>query len=238
MHRRRLVGATIGMLFAGRRRRSAVSAAVGAGDLAQSDAARFFCRSAVGLRAPARAGAARGPFDRSPLVIATGLPFAVLARLGWAARGGISGKRAADLKPRRLRAGRVMSTDWRCTRSARRSLPRSCIYTAVIVLLPRASRQAAVADRRALAQSRPARCRAASGGVRLALLFVLDYRLARQLTRSAALAHGWIEIPILLLAWAGSPPLSRRGRIEESRAGRGGVGDQRGWEGAASRAAR
>jgi hypothetical protein len=43
----------------------------------------------------------------------------------------------------------------------------------------------------------------AAAGLALALLFVLDYRLARQIYALAALVHSWIEIPILLLAWGG-----------------------------------
>jgi hypothetical protein len=134
-----------------------------------------------------------------PLLIATGLPYAALARmgLGWPeARFLASGPLAFNLGV--YVPASLSSTDWAVHAFSAAVFAQIMHYAAVILLLPR------------LAGDTPGRwpARRVAAGIAiaaavLALLFAADYRLARQLYGLAALVHSWIEIPILLIALGG-----------------------------------
>jgi hypothetical protein len=139
-----------------------------------------------------------------PLLIATGLPFAGLVRLGLASpetRWLASGPLALNLGV--YVPGSLVSTGWALHAFSAAVFAQIMHYTAVIVLLPR------------LLDGGPSRTRLpwprkgwlvpmiAAAAIGFALVFVFDYQRARQLYALAALAHGWVEIPLLLLAWGG-----------------------------------
>jgi len=139
-----------------------------------------------------------------PLLIATGLPCAILARLGLTmpeARFLASGPLVLNLGV--FVPASLTWTDWALHAFSAAVFAQIMHYAAVIVLLPRLSRETPsrgmlpVSGRRWV---KPAIAAAAAG---FALVFVGDYRLARQLYALAALVHSWIEIPVLLLALGG-----------------------------------
>jgi hypothetical protein len=139
-----------------------------------------------------------------PLLIATGLPFAWLARLGLAlpeagflASGPLALNVGVYVPP-----GLVWS-DWALHAFSAAVFAQITHYTAVIALLPRLLDRAPSATAAAWlpAGQLIAGIAAVAGG--FALLFVLDYKFARPLYAIAALAHSWIEIPVLLVAWGG-----------------------------------
>lgn len=134
-----------------------------------------------------------------PLVIATGLPFAALARAGLAwpeARVLASGPLTLNLGV--YVPASLVSSDWALYAFSAAVFAQIMHYAAVILLLPR------------LASENPPRWpvrRLAAGIViaaaALALFFIADYRLARQIYGLAALVHSWVEIPVLLIALGG-----------------------------------
>jgi hypothetical protein len=71
-------------------------------------------------------------------------------------------------------------------------------YAAVIVLLPRLA-----AETPSRWPSRWLVAGSAAATAALAIVFVVDYGLARQLYGLAALVHSWLEIPVLLVALGG-----------------------------------
>ena len=134
-----------------------------------------------------------------PLLIATGLPCAALARLGLAwpeARFLASGPLAFNLGV--YVPASLVSSEWALHAFSGAVFAQIMHYAAVILLLP------------FLAGEMPARWswRGLAAGVAvaaaaMALVFFADYRLARQLYGLAALVHSWIEIPVLLVALGG-----------------------------------
>jgi hypothetical protein len=139
------------------------------------------------------------PFIALPLLIATGLPYAVLDGVGWAS----PEWRVLASGPLTLNLGvyvphEFIDSDWALHAFSAAVFAQLAHYAAVILLLPRL---AAGSASRPFRLSVPAAI-AAAGAV-LALVFVLDYDLARRLYPLAALVHAWIEIPVLLLALGG-----------------------------------
>lgn len=141
------------------------------------------------------------PFVLLPLVIATGWPADALARLG------LYAPEAAPLAVGSLDANlpayvpmRLLDTDWATSMFSACVFAQTMHYAAVIHLLPRLVGDAP----RATLAPWPARRLFAAGLVvaaaALALVFAMDYALARRIYALAALVHAWIEIPILLLA--------------------------------------
>jgi hypothetical protein len=142
------------------------------------------------------------PFIALPLVIATGLPYAVLAAAGLTdpelpilASGPLALNLGAYI-PREF-----SDTGWALHAFSGAVFAQLAHYAAVILLLPRLARGAAPEE----AGPRVAAAIIAAGAV-LAVLFVADYDLARRLYPLAALVHAWVEIPILLLALGGLAP--------------------------------
>lgn len=204
MHRRRLVGAAIGMLLAVGAVVAPFQLLLGLAILHNLTPLGFFAEA---LSGPARRRALAllaVPLIGLPLLIATGLPFAVLARLGLALpEAGFLASGPLTLNLGAYVPAGLVSTGWALQAFSAAVFAQIMHYTAVIVLLPR------LLDRppspTVAPWPRAGRLVAAllAAAFAFALLFVLDYRLARQLYALAALAHGWIEIPILLLAWGG-----------------------------------
>lgn len=208
MRRRRIAGGAIGALFA--------AGSIAAPFQLLLTLAVLHNLTPLGFFAEALAGAARRralallavPLLLLPLLIATGLPFAVLARMGLVLpEAGFlaSGPLALNLGYY-VPAG-LVSTDWALHAFTAAVFAQIVHYAVVIVLLPRLP-----GDIPAHTVVRwPARGRLiaaiAAAGFALALLFVLDYRLARQVYALMALVHSWIEIPVLLAAWGGLAPV-------------------------------
>lgn len=139
------------------------------------------------------------PLIALPLLIATGLPFAALARMGLAwpeARFLASGPLAFNLGV--YVPATLVSSEWALHAFSAAVFAQIMHYAAVILLLPR------------LAAETPARWswRGLAAGIAvaaaaMALVFLADYGLARQLYGLAALVHSWVEIPVLLVALGG-----------------------------------
>jgi hypothetical protein len=139
------------------------------------------------------------PLVALPLLIATGLPYEALARMGleWPeARLLASGPLTFNLGA--YVPASLVSSTWALHAFSAAVFAQIMHYAAVIVLLPR------------LAAQTPARWSSrwlvAGIGVAAAVLvivFVVDYGLARQLYGLTALVHSWLEIPVLLLALGG-----------------------------------
>jgi len=144
------------------------------------------------------------PLIGLPLLIATGLPFELLARLGLTlpeARFLASGPLALNLGVY-VPAG-LVSTDWALHAFSAAVFAQIMHYTAVIGFLPRLLDKAPARGVAPWPQGRWLVAGIAALAGAFTLTFVVDFRLARQLYGMAALAHGWIEIPVLLLAWGG-----------------------------------
>jgi hypothetical protein len=139
------------------------------------------------------------PLVGLPLLMATGLPCAALARLGleWPeARVLASGPLTLNLGV--YVPASLVSSDWALHAFSAAVFAQIMHYAAVILLLP------------LLASETPARwpvrglaIAIAVAGTALALVFAVDYGLARQLYGLAALVHSWLEISILLVALGG-----------------------------------
>jgi hypothetical protein len=204
MRRHRIAGGVLGALFA--------ASAVAAPFQLLLTLALLHNLTPLGFFAEALTGAARRralallavPLLLLPLLIATGLPFALLARMGLVLpEAGLlaSGPLALNLGYY-VPAG-LVSTDWALHAFTAAVFAQIVHYAVVIALLPRL-----LGDVPAHTVVRwPTRGRLigviAATGLALALLFVLDYRLARQLYALMALIHSWVEIPVLLAAWGG-----------------------------------
>jgi hypothetical protein len=204
MRRRRLFGAGIGLLLAAGAIAAPFQLLLALAILHNLTPLGFFAEALPGTMRRHALTLAAIPLIGLPLLIATGLPFELLARLGLAlpeARFLASGPLTLNLGVY-VPAG-LVSTDWALHAFSAAVFAQIMHYTAVIGLLPR------------LLDARPTRGVApwpqgrwlvigivAMAGA-FALAFVVDFRLARQLYAMAALAHGWIEIPILLIAWGG-----------------------------------
>lgn len=141
-----------------------------------------------------------------PVVIATGLPYAALARAGFAwpeTRFFASGPLTLNLGV--YVPASLVSSDWALHAFSAAVFAQIMHYAAVILLLPR------------LARENPPRwpARQLAAGIviataALALFFIADYRLARQLYGLAALVHSWVEIPVLLIALGGVSAVQAR----------------------------
>jgi hypothetical protein len=143
------------------------------------------------------------PLVALPLLIATGLPCEALTRLGlewpeaWLLASGPLAFNLGAYVPAAL-----VSSDWALHLFSAAVFAQIMHYAAVILLLPRLANEAG---------SRPLRPwprRGLAVGIAvatalLAVVFLVDYQLARQLYGLAALVHSWLEIPVLLVALGG-----------------------------------
>jgi len=142
------------------------------------------------------------PFVGLPLLIATGLPYGALARAGLAwpeARLLASGPLAFNLGV--YVPASLVSSEWALHAFSATVFAQIMHYAAVIVLLPRLADQS---DARPLPPWwRRGLVAGLLAAVVLAIFFLVDYGLARQLYGMAALVHSWLEIPVLLVALGG-----------------------------------
>jgi hypothetical protein len=166
----------------------------------------------LGLFAEALSGAARRralalltvPLIVLPLLIATGLPFEVLARAGLV----VPEATFLASGPLTLNLGAyvpvgLITTDWALHAFTASVFAQIMHYTVVIVLLPRLLDEVPSCTFLPWPPAGRVIAGIAVAAIGFILLFVLDYRLARQFYALAALTHSWVEIPILLLAWGG-----------------------------------
>ena len=204
MRRKRVAGAVIGVALAAGALAAPFQLLLTLAVLHNFTPLGFFAEALSGAARRRTLAALALPLIAVPLVIATGLPFAALARLGWALPDAgflASGPLALNLGvyvPPELAA-----SDWALHAFTAAVFAQITHYAVVIGLLPRLLDGApprTVARWPAGGRLVAAIAATAAG---FALRFVLDYRLARELYALAALAHGWAEIPILLLAWGG-----------------------------------
>ncbi len=142
------------------------------------------------------------PLVALPLLIATGLPYRALARMGleWPeARFLASGPLAFNLGA--YVPVSLVSSEWALHAFSAAVFAQIMHYAAVILLLPRLARE----KRTRAISPWPMRGLAvgAAAVAALGLLFFVDYGLARQLYGMAALVHSWLEIPVLLVALGG-----------------------------------
>lgn len=142
------------------------------------------------------------PFLVLPLLIATGLPFRLLATLGLVApdaallaSGGLEANLGAYVP------ARLVDSDWALHIFSAAVFAQCMHYLAVIVILPR------LIDGGAPATTLVSWPRAALFFVYLAVAaltlafgFAVDFKVARQVYGLIAMVHSWIEIPILVLA--------------------------------------
>jgi hypothetical protein len=148
------------------------------------------------------------PLIALPLLIATGLPYAALARSGLAwpeARFLASGPLAFNLGV--YVPASLISSQWALHAFSAAVFAQIMHYTAVIVLLPRLADESGVPP-----LPRWHRCGLAAGLAAVAVLavfFFVDYGVARQLYGMAALVHSWLEIPVLLVALGGIAAVQR-----------------------------
>jgi hypothetical protein len=205
MRRRRAAGAAIGLFLALGAVAAPFQMLLGLALLHNLTPLGFFAEALAGERRRRALILLAVPLVALPLLIATGLPGAVLAWLGLAlpeARFLASGPLALNLGV--FVPASLMSTDWALHAFSAAVFAQVMHYAAVIVLLPRLSEE--MPARRVPRWSRrhwvrPAIAVAAAG---FALVFVIDYGFARQLYALTALVHSWIEIPVLLLALGGA----------------------------------
>jgi hypothetical protein len=204
MRRHRGIGAGIGILLAAGAAAAPFQLLLVLAILHNFTPLGFFAEALSGTARRRALALLAVPLIALPLLIATGLPFAVLARLGLALpEAGFLASGPLTLNLGAYVPAGLISTDWALHAFSAAVFAQIMHYTAVIVLLPRLLD--AAPSRALMPWPRGGRFAAAiaTAAVLLALLFVLDYRVARQLYALAALAHGWVEIPILLLAWGG-----------------------------------
>jgi hypothetical protein len=142
------------------------------------------------------------PFVVLPLLIATGLPFRLLARLGLVApdaallaSGGLEANLGAYVP------ATLVDSDWALHIFAAAVFAQCMHYVTVIVILPR------LIDGRVFAATLVSWPRAALffaylafAALTLAFGFAVDFKVARQVYGLIAMVHSWIEIPILVLA--------------------------------------
>ena len=149
-------------------------------------------------------------FIALPLLIATGMPFGWFAALGLVAPEA-SLFQAGDLT-HNLGAyvpAAALYSDWALHAFAASVFAQCMHYIVVIGVLPR---MIDMTSRPRLAWPdgvRFGRCLAIGGGA-LALGFVLDYGLQRQVYALAALVHAWLELPVFALALGAALPVQAR----------------------------
>jgi hypothetical protein len=203
MRRHRAVGTVIGMIIGAGAIAAPFQMLLGLAILHNLTPLGFFAEALRDQRRRRALVLLAVPLVALPLLIATGLPYIALARMGleWPeARFLASGPLALNLGV--YVPASLMSSDWALHAFSAAVFAQIMHYAAVIVLLP------------LLASETPGRPRfpwrrlglalgvAIAAGA-LALVFFVDYGLARQLYGLAALVHSWIEIPVLLLALGG-----------------------------------
>jgi len=203
MRRHRAAGAAIGLFLALGAVAAPFQMLLGLAILHNLTPLGFFAEALTGERRRRAMILLAVPLVALPLLIATGLPCAVLARLGLAlpeARFLASGPLALNLGV--FVPASLVSTDWALHAFSAAVFAQIMHYAAVIVLLPRLSEEMPPRlPRSGRHWVKPAIAVAAAG---FALVFVVDYGFARQLYALAALVHSWVEIPVLLLALGGA----------------------------------
>jgi hypothetical protein len=142
------------------------------------------------------------PFVVLPLVIATGLPHALLAHLALIAPDAtmFSGGSLADNLGTYVPQA-YLDAPWAVNAFSAAVFAQCMHYAVVIFVLPRLIDGGAV-PRTMLPWPNAGRFLGYLSVLALALAigFSIDYGLARRLYALAALVHGWIEIPILVFA--------------------------------------
>jgi hypothetical protein len=142
------------------------------------------------------------PFVLLPLLIATGLPFRMLAALGLVApdaallaSGGLEANLGAYVP------ARLVESDWALQIFSAAVFAQCMHYVAVIGILPRLI-DGATPSTTLVTWPRAALVFAylAVAAAVLAFGFVVDFKVARQVYGLIAMVHSWIEIPILVLA--------------------------------------
>jgi hypothetical protein len=205
MRRCRVAGAAIGLFLAGGAVAAPFQMLLGLALLHNLTPLGFFAEALAGERRRRALILLAVPLVALPLLIATGLPSAVLARLGLVlpeARILASGPLAINLGA--FVPASLVPTDWALHAFSAAVFAQIMHYAAVIVLLPRLSEEmpaGRVPRWSAQHWVKPAIAVAAAG---FALVFVVDYGFARQLYALAALVHSWVEIRGLLLALGGA----------------------------------
>jgi hypothetical protein len=205
MRRHRAAGAVIGLLLAGGAVAAPFQMLLGLAILHNLTPLGFFAEALAGERRRRALILLAVPFVALPLLIATGLPCAVLARLGLAlpeARILASGPLALNLGI--FVPASLVSADWALHAFSAAVFAQIMHYAAVIVLLPRLSEEMPAQRVLPLSGRRWIKRAIAVAAAGFALVFVVDYGLARQLYALAALVHSWVEIPVLLLALGGA----------------------------------
>ena len=205
MRRRRVFGAGVGLLLAAGAIAAPFQLLLALAILHNLTPLGFFAEALPGAVRRRALTLAAIPLIGLPLLIATGLPFELLARLGLA----LPEAHFLASGPLTLNLGvyvpaALVSTGWALHAFSAAVFAQIMHYTAVIGLLPRLLDT--TAPSRPVApwpQGRWLVAGIAAMAGAFALAFVVDFRLARQLYAMAALAHGWIEIPILLIALGG-----------------------------------
>jgi hypothetical protein len=204
MRRHRAAGAAIGMALAAGAVAAPFPLLLGLALLHNLTPLGFFAEALRGEQRRRALALLAVPLIVLPLVIASGLPTAALARLGLV----LPEARLLASGPLTLNLGifvphSLIATDWAIPIFSAAVFAQLMHYAAVIMLLPRLP--VATPARTLLPWPKrrrllPALIAAAAG---LALVFVLDYGLARQVYGLVAQIHAWVEIPILLLALGG-----------------------------------
>jgi hypothetical protein len=140
------------------------------------------------------------PFLILPLLIASGLPYELLARIGMVDPeatlfdGGSLVANMGVYVPVSL-----LDTPWALHMFSAAVFAQCMHYAAVIILLPRlidAGRRQTLLP---WPNARRFAVYLAIAGLAFAVGFMIDFKLARQVYALAALVHAWVEIPILLL---------------------------------------
>ena len=204
MRRHRAAGAAVGLLLAGGAIVAPFQTLLGLAILHNLTPLGFFAEALEGERRRRALALLAVPLIVLPLLISTGLPWLAMARLGLAlpeARFLASGPLAFNLGV--FVPASLLATDWALHAFSAAVFAQVMHYSAVIVLLPRLLAETPPRP------APPARWRR---GVKLviavvaavfAVVFVVDYGLARQFYGLAALVHSWVEIPVLLVALGG-----------------------------------
>jgi hypothetical protein len=138
-----------------------------------------------------------------PLLIATGLPYRLLAHFGLVApEATLFGAGPLDANLGAYVPSSLIYSDWALPVFSASVFAQCMHYVAVIGILPRLIEEKAPRSRPLLPWPGAMRFALCLAGVAIALAlgFAVDYKQARQVYALAALVHSWIEIPILILA--------------------------------------